>query len=167
MPTRTKTRDAMSKHLTKAEDSALRQAEEEVLPERYIVELVPPKWLKKDKAATALWKHILERMEDVCILDDLDSEILAVYCSMMSRRDVMDALCRGLMKELGKKESGDDTKLELVGKLDGLLSKLQSHEKTVLQYAEKLGLTPASRVNLARKRAVQAASETGDDLFGD
>lgn len=167
-PTRNKTRDNMTKHLTKAESDAMEQAEAEILPERVVVELAPPKWLKQDKAASALWNQILERMEDVFILDDLDSEILAVYCAMMSRRDAMDKLCRELMKQVADKKLEADGKLELIGKIDGLLSKLQSHEKTVLQYAEKLGLTPTGRVHLARKRSAQAVSEDPDGyLFGD
>lgn len=167
MPARSKTRDTMTKHLTKAESAAIEQAEVEVLPARAVVELLPPKWLKKDKAALQLWKQIIERMADVLIFDDLDSEILAVYCSMMSRRDALDALCRQLMQQVADKELSDDGKLELIGKVDGLMSKLQNHEKTVLQYADKLGLTPSGRVHLARKRSAQAAAEPGDDLFGD
>lgn len=167
MPARSKTHDSMTKHLTKAESSAIEQAESEVLPDRAAVELHPPGWMKEDKAASRLWNQILERMADVLILDDLDSEILAVYCSMMSRRDALDALCRQLMKQVADKKLSSDEKLELIGKIDGLVSKLQNHEKTVLQYADKLGLTPSGRVHLARKRSVQAAAEAGDDLFGD
>ena len=167
MPARSKTHDSMTKHLTKVESSAIVQAESEVLPDRAAVELHPPKWMKKDKAASQLWSQILERMADVLILDDLDSEILAVYCSMMSRRDSLDALCRQLMKQVAGKGLSDEEKLELIGKIDGLVSKLQNHEKTLLQYADKLGLTPGGRVHLARKRSSQAAAEAGDDLFGD
>ena len=38
----------------------------------------------------------------------------------------------------------------------------------ILQYAEKLGLTPAGRVRLAQKRAAAAEAKDPDgDLFGD
>lgn len=61
-----------------------------------------------------------------------------------------------------------DELVEAVSKLDALNGKLQSLERTLLQYAEKLGLTPSGRVRLAQKRA-QAASEPEPDrdLFGD
>lgn len=51
-------------------------------------------------------------------------------------------------------------------KLDALTGKLQALERNIIQYAEKLGLTPSGRVRLAQKRAA-AASEQADDLFGD
>ena len=44
---------------------------------------------------------------------------------------------------------------------------LQALEKLLLSYAEKLGLTPASRVALARKRAAAVETEERDYLFGD
>ena len=49
------------------------------------------------------------------------------------------------------------------------MTKLQGQERSILQYADKLGLTPTGRVHLARKRAAQANGEVGDDddLFGD
>ena len=58
---------------------------------------------------------------------------------------------------------------EAVSKLDTVSGKMQSLERNILQYAEKLGLTPSGRVRLAQKRA-QAAAGSRDpdgDLFGD
>ena len=55
-----------------------------------------------------------------------------------------------------------------VSKLDTLTGKLQALERNLLQYADKLGLTPAGRVRLAQKRAQAAADpQPDDDLFGD
>ena len=54
-----------------------------------------------------------------------------------------------------------------VSKLDTLTGKLQALERNVLQYADKLGLTPSGRVRLAQQRAKAAETETDDDLFGD
>ena len=59
-----------------------------------------------------------------------------------------------------------DELVEAAAKLDALTGKLQALERNILQYAEKLGLTPSGRVRLAQKRAA-AASEQADDLFGD
>ena len=58
-------------------------------------------------------------------------------------------------------------RVEAVGKLDALTGKLQALERNILQYAEKLGLTPSGRVRLAQRRAQEAAAEPDDDLFGD
>ena len=48
--------------------------------------------------------------------------------------------------------------------------KMQPLERNILQYAEKLGLTPSGRVRLAQKRAQAAAEARTDpdsDLYGD
>ena len=59
---------------------------------------------------------------------------------------------------------------DAVAKLDAVSGKMQSLERNILQYAEKLGLTPSGRVRLAQKRAQTAAGARTDpdgDLFGD
>lgn len=162
-----KTLDSMSKHLPEAERRVRQQAEAEMLPQRP-THLKIPRSIGKDPAARRYWKSILTRMEGLAILDDLDAEILAVYCTALSRRDTLNTLCRQLIADMEKSDDDADGKLELVGKLDGLMTKLQAHEKSLLQYADKLGMTPAGRVSLARKRAVKAAEAgNSDDLFGD
>ena len=60
-----------------------------------------------------------------------------------------------------------DALVEAAAKLDALTGKLQALERNILQYAEKLGLTPSGRVRLAQKRAQAAAEEPDGDLFGD
>lgn len=60
-----------------------------------------------------------------------------------------------------------DELVEAAAKLDALTGKLQALERNILQYAEKLGLTPSGRVRLAQRRAKAAAEEPDDDLFGD
>ena len=169
MPPKAKTNDAMTKNLTKAEQAAQAAAEASTLPDRPQVTLKPPAVLNGDTAARRYWKSIQERMEGISILDDLDAEVLGVYCSMLSRRDTTQRVYTDLLKDSKSKELTVEERLELIGKLDGVLSKLQAHERTILQYADKLGLTPAGRVSLARKRAQQAAGEVDPDgdLFGD
>ena len=142
----------MVKHLTKAELEARKAAEDAVMPERKAVLKV---------------KSILERMDGLAILDDLDGEMLAVYCSALSRRDSLNALCRALIANMEKEPSAGH-RLEMTDRLDGLIGKLQGHEKTLLSYADKLGMTPEARARLARKRAAQeTARDPDDDLFGD
>ena len=51
---------------------------------------------------------------------------------------------------------------DAVAKLDAVSGKMQSLERNILQYAEKLGLTPSGRVRLAQKRAQAAADARAD-----
>ncbi len=195
VPSAVKNSANMTKHLTQAELEARRQAEEEVLPQRRRTKLKKPGFIAGDRQANAYWNQILKRMEGLALLDDLDSEMLAGYCSMLARRDQTITLIGQLMDRLGvvgevdarkarKKKpaamtdqewedsaapSGmtPDELIEAVSKLDTLTGKLQALERNLLQYAEKLGLTPTGRVRLAQKRAQAAAPEPDGDLFGD
>ena len=107
-------------------------------------------------------------MEGLALLDDLDSEMLAGYCSMLARRDQTILLADQLAQRLGVADMEPEEVLEAMGKLNVLHGRLQALERTLLQYAEKLGLTPSGRVRLAQKRAQAAAEpEPDDDLFGD
>jgi len=195
MPSAVKNSANMTKHLTQAELEARRQAEDEVLPQRRRTKLKKPGFVAGNKAANAYWNQILGRMEGLALLDDLDSEMLAGYCSMLARRDQTITLTAQLMERLGVSGAVDagkarrkkpsamtdgeweasaapdmtaDELIEAVSKLDTLTGKLQALERNLLQYAEKLGLTPTGRVRLAQKRAQAAAEpEPDDDLFGD
>lgn len=196
MPSAVKNSANMTKHLTQAELEARRQAEEEVLPQRQKAKLKKPGFISGSRQANAYWNQILKRMEGLALLDDLDSEMLAGYCSMLARRDQTITLISQLMDRLGVAGAVDagkarkkklsamtdgewessaappemtaDELIEAVSKLDTLTGKLQALERNLLQYAEKLGLTPTGRVRLAQKRAQAAAEpEPDDDLFGD
>ena len=196
MPKAVKTSANMTKHLTHEELDIRRQAEDEVLPRRPKPKLKKPGFVSGNRQANAYWNHILKRMDGLALLDDLDSEMLAGYCSMLARRDETILLAGQLMERMGvagavdagkakkKRDSAmtddewevsaspppmtPDELIEAVGKLNVLNGKLQSLDRTLLQYAEKLGLTPSGRVRLAQQRAKAAAEpEPDDDLFGD
>lgn len=169
MAKQAKTLDSMSKNMTKAERTARAEAEAAVMPDRSRVNLKAPAYVRNDKTAAKYWRGILKRMEGISLLDDLDTEILAVYCSMLARRDATQAMYAKLLKESEEADLDSEALVAALGKMDGLLVKLQGQERSILQYADKLGLTPSGRVSLARKRAAKVASEVGDedDLFGD
>lgn len=201
MPTPPKPKANMSKHMTDAEQEARQQAEAATLPDRGgKVRLKKPAFVARNKPANAYWNQIIKRMDGLSILDDLDSEMLAGYCSMLARRDQTILLNNQLLDQLGvhgavdasgKKQPQEgaeltdaewegsarkgapamtpDELIEAVSKLDTLNGKLQSLERNLLQYAEKLGLTPTGRIRLAQKRAAQATDPgtDGDDLYGD
>jgi P27 family predicted phage terminase small subunit len=102
------------------------------------------------------------------ILDDLDSDALGVYCVMMARYEQQCKLLALVSKQLKEAKDDPEAVSEAVSKLDTVNGKMQSLERNILQYAEKLGLTPSGRIRLAQKRAEQAAVKDPDsDLFGD
>ena len=166
MPAQAKPMENMTKNLTKAEREAREQAEAETLPSRPHVNLKAPAYVRNDKAAVKYWRQTIKRMEGIELLDDLDTEMLAVYCTMLSRRDSMNELCRKILTDAEAGSLDTDQRLESMEKLDRLMMKLQGQEKTILQYADKLGLTPSGRVRLARKRAEGRIPSDDDDLFG-
>lgn len=165
MPSAPKSVENMTRAMTQSERDARAEAEAALI--RLSVRLKPPTHIRGDKMAGRYWRTILKRMEGIELLDDLDSEALGIYCSMLSRRDSMDVLCRQLMADSAAEGLETEQRLELLEKADGLLAKLQNHEKTILQYAERLGLTPSGRARLARKRAEAMVNEPNHDLYGD
>lgn len=168
MPTAAKRTENMAKNLTNAEKFARQQAESKVLPERQEISLKKPKLMGKDPAAGRYWKLVLERMDGLRILDDLDSDALGVYCSMLSRYERLGKQAAVLSERIDDIDTEDaKTLLKLVEATNSLESKTQALERNILQYAEKLGLTPSGRARLAVKRAENAGEEDPDaDLFG-
>ena len=156
-----KTLAAMNKNLTDVERAARTQAESEILPEREEVRLVPPALMTGDAKAGKYWKNIISRMDGYAILDDLDSDTLGIYCSMLSRYETLSKDMQSTRRKLAKVTDDADVLEILLGKLDSINSKLQ--------YADKLGLTPSGRVRLAQKRAEKLAAQIDPDgdLFGD
>ncbi len=156
-----------TKHLTKQERQAKLDAQESVMPSRDGgPDLKPPKGMKG--AAATYWKQILKRCEDVLLIDDLDREMLAVYCQMLVRRDKLNKLCEKLLKEALKADASDET-TEATDKLDGLIKQVAALERNLMSYADKLGFTPQSRVRLAQKRAAAAGAVNDPEsiFFGD
>ena len=170
MPTPVKALDNMSKNLTKEERQLREQAEEGVLPDRgREARLEKPAIMTKNPAAGRYGRKVLDRMEGLVILEELDSDALGVYCVMMARYEQQCQLLAQASKALKAAKQDPEAVEEAVSKLDTVSGKMQSLERNILQYAEKLGLTPSGRVRLAQKRAqVAAGSRDPDgDLFGD
>lgn len=165
MAANVKTMEAMRKHLTKAERETREAAEATCLPARSKT-MKTPKGLAGDPAARRYWKSYLARMDGLGILDELDAETLGTYCAAMARKDSLSSLCRELIAQVDS-EPDLGMRFELIASIDGVLGRLQAHEKTLLSYANSLGLTPEARTRLARKRAAQEAEAVRDDLFGD
>ena len=155
MPTPVKNLDNMSKHLTwdEFETRALYQAA--ALPSRRPKK---PKLITQDKAASRHWARILKDMQDLEIIDVLDTDALAIYCAKLSRRD-------RLQEEYLQLVAAENLDLNVIRSSVKLSEALQSAEREILTYASKLGLTPESRVRLAKRLADQEDADPDADLF--
>ena len=171
MPTPVKALDNMSKNLTEEERQLRQEAEEGVIPDRgRESRMEKPAIMTKNAAASRYWRKVLERMEGLVILDDLDSDTLGVYSVMMARYETQCKLFSLAARQLKEAKDDPEAVAEAVSKLDTVSGKMQSLERNILQYADRLGLTPSGRVRLAQKRAQAAAQARADpdgDLFGD
>ena len=170
MPTPAKALDNMTKNLTDEERQLREQAEAGVMPDRgRESKLEKPAIMTKNPAAGRYWRKVLERMDGLVILDDLDSDALGVYCVMMARYETQCRLLAQAAKALKSAEDNPEAVEAAAARLDAVSGKMQSLERNILQYAEKLGLTPSGRVRLAQKRAAAAAEnkDPDGDLFGD
>lgn len=169
MPSAIKRSENMVKHLTQAQREARQLAEASLCPERGGgPRLVKPAVMAGNAAAGRYWRKILARMDGLDLLDDLDSDALGVYCVMLARYETQCKLLAQAAQALDGVAGGPEEIAEAAGKLDAASGKMQSLERNILQYAEKLGLTPSGRARLAQKRAEQAVKlEPDGDLFGD
>lgn len=156
--------DNQSKHLTGAEISARQQAEAETIPDRQANLSKPPKGVTG--AAGKYWRTIVARMDGVRLCDDLDRDVLGIYCQQLARRDKLQKLLEAALAECGKAETSA-AQLEVFGRLEALTGKVDKLEKSILAYADRLGLTPQSRVRLAKSRA-DAVQEDAEEksMFG-
>lgn len=169
MPTRAKRIENMTKNLTQEEIAARIDAENAALPTRDTLAITPPPYVEKgDRAALRYWTQVLARLTSagVELLDDLDSETLGLYCSMLSRRDQTHKTFKRLAREAKKKDISTAELLDLTKEMHGLDAQLRSQERLILQYADRLGLTPAGRAGLAKKKAAEAEDDPDADLFG-
>lgn len=169
MPPKAKRIDNMTKNMTLAEEQARAEAEAATIPQRAELNIEPPDYVAKgDRPALRYWTQVLERIAsaNVELLDDLDSEVLGLYCSMLSRRDRTCKAYKRLASRSRAKNLDTSELLDIMAQMQDLDSQLRSQERLILQYADRLGLTPASRAGLAKKKAAEAADEPDADLFG-
>ena len=158
MPTPAKTLDAMTKNMTSEEKTARQEAEASVKPIRDAAVLRRPTWLTgKGKK---YWDSILERMNGTAILDDLDAEMLAIYCSQLTERDALQSD----LKKARNPGKGQAPDMELIL---ALTKQLNAKDSKIRDFASDLGCTPSGRVRLAQKRSVAAAAEVEVDPNGD
>jgi len=137
----------MSKHLTNREIAARKQAEQGLRRAR--VTLRAPEWLSP--SARAVWDGVKKKARKLDLLDNLDAEMLAVYCDALAH---YQAATRKLQR-------GDDPAEEETVK------QAQSWVRLISAYAEKLGLSPNARARLAKKKAEGPLPDDMELLLGE
>lgn len=122
--------------------------------QREKVEIRMPESLSNDITGQQIWAQTLNDADTFGIFDNLDSETLGSYCSIVSR---ITSLRKKYISALnGHRKNADVLELS---------KELRLLEASQLNYAGKLGLTPESRVRLAQK-LVMPETDPDDDLYG-
>ena len=131
------------KHWTKSEIESRERAESGM--RRSTVRLRKPEWLTED--ALKVWERTRKNAVAIGIIDNLDAEMLAVYCDVVVKYGK-------LSKTVTSDDAIDPDKIKL----------LQSYARLIAQYADKLGFTPAARARLAKKKADESRDGFGDEF---
>lgn len=145
---------AGGKHWTAAETAA-RQVGQEAAQRKNRVRLKPPVWLSED--AMAVWKEIVKKLRGIELLDNLDAELLAVYCDAI----VHYRECSARLSQPARGEDGEPP-----APIDDLIKAMQAWARIVVSYAEKLGLTPGGRARLAKKKAEKILDPFSESFGG-
>lgn len=134
MPTPPKRLSNTSKHWTRAQIEARVQAESGMV--RQAATLRMPAWLSDD--AQVIWKSVRRKLRGLELLDNLDAEMLAIYCDAVAHyQDVSTKLREPSINN------------------DEQIKQAQAWARLVASYADKLGLSPNGRARLAKKKAEQ------------
>jgi len=160
MPTPIQSADKLSpggraggKHWTKAEVESRQNAADESARNRRVT-LRPPAWLEGE--SLKVWKDIKKKLVGIELLDNLDTELLAIYCdAIVHYRDATKLIRAGAVNEAGEQVFNEE-----------LMKSCQAWARIVTAYAEKLGLTPGGRARLAKKKAEKVIDEFGDRFGG-
>ena len=130
--------DGTGKHWTR-EEKAARKVSEELIKRKAKRGLYAPSWLSK--GALQIWRRVTASVKDIELLDNMDTEILAMYCDAVSEY-------RKLSQQ--KLKSNDDIKA------------MQAYSRISISYADKLGLTPSARARLVKKHADKVLDPFGE-----
>lgn len=180
MPTPVKDPAKLTGHWTNEQRAAREEAQQQM--ERRFVRLTAPPSVVADAVALKHWQDTVKRMKGITLLDNVDIDMLAVYCLGLSRlaqlrADAAEAKGQSeriMQRTLEKFLAGEYENNEYPAKViracltneADVIKLIQAQERIVLTYAEKLGLTPAGRVRLAKQRAEEKPATEADDLYG-
>jgi len=154
MPTNTVTAGKMregGKHWT-AEELQAREAAEGEMRRTARPSLRAPEWMSDD--AREVWEGVKRKLRGIEMLDNLDAELLAVYCdAVVHYRNASRAL--NLVDDNGLSTATVDQ-----------VKAAQAWARIVATYADRLGLSPGARARLAKKRAEKTVDEFGETFGG-
>jgi P27 family predicted phage terminase small subunit len=121
------------------------------------VTLKPPQWLKEDEETLKVWKDIVKKLRGIELLDNIDSELLAMYCRALVH-------CRQMEQQMVMKSHSEDG--EKQPPIDEPMKLLQGWNRIATSLAEKLGLTPGGRARLAKRKAEKILDPFADTFGG-
>lgn len=132
------------KHWT-ADEVAARKAAANSL-KRQEVNITAPDYLTS--GALFVWNRVMNDTKQIELLDNLDVDILAMYCDVVDKYQTLSTILSS-----GKVESAVDS---------DAMKMLQGWSRIISSCADKLGFTPGARARLIKKRAADAPK----DKFG-
>lgn len=141
------------KHWTVEEVKARKEAAEKLKRKTKIKLTMPDRLGESEKV---IWDKTIKEMAGFDVLDNVDAEQLAIYCELVVKRN--EALI--LLKERGMIVS-----TEFGIKEHPCIKIEQSYSRLILQYAERLGLTPNGRARLAKKESGKKGVDENEGLF--
>ncbi len=133
-------KEGHGKHWTQAEKDA-RDAAALLVRRRKAKGLHPPSWLSKE--ALIIWRRVTKSIDGIELLDNIDTELLAVYCDTNAK-----------YKALARKTLLDEDSTKA----------LQAYARLIKSYADSLGLSPAARARLVKKKADKIQDDFGKEF---
>lgn len=145
------------KHWTEKEVKNRKEAAEK-FNRKKPVRLKIPDWLGEEPRK--VWENTVKSMKGFDILDNVDEEVLANYCDTVVRiRELNFVIDQdGFTLQNVKGEMVPNPNVKIV----------QAYQRSLLQYAGKLGITAEARARLAKKMADAKGDDRGgvpDGLF--
>lgn len=147
MPRATILTENTKKHLTNTEKKARKQAENNA---KSTGDLVRPKHIKENPESDFYWKKTIKELKKLDLIGTADSDIVGTYCQVMARLESYYRKAKNEPDCLMDKE---------------FIKLVNDAENMQLRYADRLGLNPSSRLQLA-KRTAEQTEDPNEDLFG-
>lgn len=134
------------KHWTKKEVEARKISAEKIKPKKRRLKI--PEWLNDE--AKKVWKKTIKDMQEFEILESVDENMLAAYCDAITK-----------YKYFTNKAENEKVQISENGKEDvsAYVKGAQSYMRLIMQYSDKLGLSPNGRARLAKKIAEKELNE--------
>jgi P27 family predicted phage terminase small subunit len=150
------------KHWTQKEVAARAAAANTMKRRR--VKLCPPDWLMLDSDAADVWKRTIKRLKGFELMDDLDSDTLAVYCQSVSGFEKLVKNPIPMPERTGDPMIDWERTMTYHSAVSRRDEEMRKWSRIIVAYAEKLGLTPNGRARLAKKKA-ENKGDPNADLF--